>query len=597
MLRVISIALIIIAPVVTVGQVTLIREGVSINNTTTGSWAGDNISRSTPTNLTYQNNSITSVNTSGYMLQAGDEVPGSTNNNLDGAKFLGNKFTWNGVNSQSVITHGIFTGYNKNLVTKYNYLENVPFGIIFKSGTDAGTNMTFTAGGCAYNICKNGKFAVRLKGMNGVKIYNNTFYNGDNSGSYLVLITSNTDRTNPVPSTGVEIHNNIFYTTSKIPMITIEQGSLGTLQCDYNIYWSTAGAPTFMIDGVTFSWAQWQAKGFDLHSEIVDPNFINTTDFVPLARLNYGKNLGAEWQTGLATSAKWIVGTPPATTNQNGTWQVGARIYQAIQVSKITLTGANGATSISTYKGSLQLAAQVFPENAADKTVSWTIVSGTSLASVNSSGLVTATGNGMVTARATANDGSGVYDDMDIAITNQNILVQSIAIIDNLTSDTIKGIGTKLALTAAITPANATNKTVLWSVENLTGQATIDIGGELTTKAAGAINVVARATDGSQVSFQKKYIIALPTSVQNQPELSDFTIFPNPASEKIQIRFNKLPIKGVLIEIINLAGQLLASKRVFENLSEWSVAQLSGNVFLVKVTNETGTMTKKIIVN
>jgi hypothetical protein len=84
-----------------------------------------------------------------------------------------------------------------------------------------------------------------------------------------------------------------------------------------------------MIDGVTKTWAQWQALGYDAHSKIVNPNFINTTDFVPASRLDYGTNLGTEWEAGLSTKAQWIVGSSPATINQKGKWQVGARLHAA----------------------------------------------------------------------------------------------------------------------------------------------------------------------------------------------------------------------------------------------------------------------------
>ena len=103
-------------------QVTLLREGIIINNTETETWYGDNIARSVPTLLTYRNNSITSINKEGYMLVAGDEVVSSSNNKLDGEIITGNKFTWNGTDMAS-ITHGIFTGYNINVVIKYNYVS------------------------------------------------------------------------------------------------------------------------------------------------------------------------------------------------------------------------------------------------------------------------------------------------------------------------------------------------------------------------------------------------------------------------------------------------------------------------------------------
>ena len=35
------------------------------------------------------------------------------------------------------------------------------------------------------------KFAGRVKGINGIKFYNNTFYSGDGTGWYLLLITAN----------------------------------------------------------------------------------------------------------------------------------------------------------------------------------------------------------------------------------------------------------------------------------------------------------------------------------------------------------------------------------------------------------------------
>ena len=65
-------------------QITLTIEGTLVNDSTTGISSGVNIPRNQKTIFIFRNNSITSVNESGYMLQAGDENPGNTNNNLDG---------------------------------------------------------------------------------------------------------------------------------------------------------------------------------------------------------------------------------------------------------------------------------------------------------------------------------------------------------------------------------------------------------------------------------------------------------------------------------------------------------------------------------
>jgi hypothetical protein len=110
-------------------------------------------------------------------------------------------------------------------------------------------------------------------------------------------------------------------------MIKIEPGCLADFESDYNIYWCEAGEPVFNIGGEIVTWTEWRNRGYDAHSRILNPDFINTTDFVPAVRLDYGKDLGTEWKTGLSTSARWIVGSSPEATDQNGTWQVGARLY------------------------------------------------------------------------------------------------------------------------------------------------------------------------------------------------------------------------------------------------------------------------------
>ncbi|MRR22205.1 hypothetical protein EG830_04410, partial [bacterium] len=151
-------------------QVILTIEGEEIVDTETGSSFGYNIPRNQVTNLTFRNNSMTSVNSAGYILQAGDEAPGLNNNHLDGAIITGNRLTWNGTDENSW-THAMFTGYNLGVIIKYNYLTNTPNGIQRKSN-----GMTDNSGVVAYNIIKNPKVGIVVKGMNGVRIYNNTLY-------------------------------------------------------------------------------------------------------------------------------------------------------------------------------------------------------------------------------------------------------------------------------------------------------------------------------------------------------------------------------------------------------------------------------------
>jgi hypothetical protein len=309
-------------------QTELSMNGKTYNNSS-DTWLGVDIPRSQLTSLIFKNNRITSVNRYGYLLQAGDEGARSTNNNLDGAVITGNKLIWTG-SDMKVIPHGIFTGHNRNVIIKYNYLDDVPMGIIRKSSN----NMSNTAGGVAYNIVKGGVVGMVVKGMSNVNIFNNTFYNDrtpEQTWRPLIHIYSNTDNGNNSVSHGTKIYNNIFYTKHQTLSITIADAeSLTGLECDYNVYWCENGSPRFSVNGITKTFKEWQAMGFDEHSVVVNPQFVDFESFVPSKRLDFGKDLGDEWKAGLAVGAVWGT-TDPALAEQNGKWQAGAVVYASAE--------------------------------------------------------------------------------------------------------------------------------------------------------------------------------------------------------------------------------------------------------------------------
>ena len=76
--------------------------------------------------------------------------------------------------------------------------------------------------------------------------------------------------------------------------------------------------------------------------------------------------------------------------------------------------------------------------------------------------------------------------------------------------------GETLQLAATISPENAVNQTVTWSVDYLTTTATIDDTGLLTTSgnSTGVVTVKAIATDGSDAVGSKEVIIARPISIR-----------------------------------------------------------------------------------
>lgn len=179
---------------------------------------------------------------------------------------------------------------------------------------------------------------------------------------------------------------------------------------------------------------------------------------------------------------------------------------QVVPVTAISIN-ADGATGIDTEGGTLQLQAVVSPEDATDQSVTWTITSGESFATLSETGLLTATANGEVTVRATANDGSEVFGEETFSISNQPILVTGITIEDGGATgiDTDKG---ALQLSVVVSPENATDASVTWSLVAGSEIASISQEGLLTAQFDGEVTVQAAANDASGVTAQKTYTIS-----------------------------------------------------------------------------------------
>jgi uncharacterized protein YjdB len=85
-------------------------------------------------------------------------------------------------------------------------------------------------------------------------------------------------------------------------------------------------------------------------------------------------------------------------------------------VTGITVTGENNATTLA-VNSSLKMMATVYPAEATDQTVTWSVKNSSGRATIDASGLLTGTKAGNVTVTATANDGSRVKGSLAITIT------------------------------------------------------------------------------------------------------------------------------------------------------------------------------------
>jgi pectate lyase len=166
-----------------------------------------------------------------------------------------------------------------------------------------------------------------------------------------------------------------------------------------------------------------------------------------------------------------------------------------VPVTGVTVSPTS--STITTAGGTVQLTATVAPSNATNKTVSWSS-NNTSVATVNSSGLVTAIANGSATITVTTADGAKTATcAITVNISSTTVPVTGVTV--SPTSSTITTSGGTVQLTATVSPSNATNKTVTWSSGN-TSVATVSSTGLVTAVANGSATITVRTNDGGRTA-------------------------------------------------------------------------------------------------
>lgn len=162
-----------------------------------------------------------------------------------------------------------------------------------------------------------------------------------------------------------------------------------------------------------------------------------------------------------------------------------------ISVTGITL---DKTSSKMTVGDTMTLTATVLPSNATNKDVIWSS-SNSNVASVSSSGIVTAKSVGSATITAKTADGNKTAT-CTIIVKTDIILVTGISL--NKTSATLF-VGDEETLIATITPADATNKVVSWSSSD-TSVATVSSTGVVTANSAGTATITVTTADGNKTA-------------------------------------------------------------------------------------------------
>jgi hypothetical protein len=332
----------------------------------------------------------------------------------------------------------------------------------------------------------------------------------------------------------------------------------------------------------------------------------------------------ADQGTGATISSGGILQANPRQSG-NGTVTVTGSLSNGSVISTIDVL-ISGQTdvpvnSISIYTnhndtirengGTMQMHANVLPEIAANKEILWSVIDNGTGATINPEGLLQANprneGNGTVKVVATAADGSGVKDTLDIVIMNQETnFVEVITILYPGDFPEITENNGTLQLTVEIVPENASVKSVTWSVDDKGTGATIDQNGLLrasgTNEGNGMVTVTATANDGSGVkSTLDVMIIQQVTSVNQNDANKLVVVYPNPLWDGQKLNVTVSESAGILqsVSIHQLNGQEIARYIDFSgktNHFEVPIAETPG-LYLLKVITTEGTYVQRVVKN
>ena len=172
-------------------------------------------------------------------------------------------------------------------------------------------------------------------------------------------------------------------------------------------------------------------------------------------------------------------------TTENGSYQASCAVTVTVPVTGVSLSASSFSIPLN---GTYQLGATLIPSNATDQTVDWSS-NDTSIATVNTAGLVTGVGGGSTTIEVATDDG----DYLTTCAVSVTVPVTGISL--DQSSIVFGQTGIVKLLAATISPSSATDQSMQWSSSD-TSVATVDSGGLVKAQAPGSATVTATTDDG-----------------------------------------------------------------------------------------------------
>ena len=212
------------------------------------------------------------------------------------------------------------------------------------------------------------------------------------------------------------------------------------------------------------------------------------------------QNKTVHWESSNPAVASVSAGL--VTAKSKGTAIITARTDDGGYTATCTVTVSQPVTGISLNQSSIsiikgktyQLSASIQPSGASNRNVTWSS-SNSNIATVSSSGKVSAKAAGTATITVTTKDGSKTAK-CTVTVKNEPIKVTGVSL--NRSQITLF-VGKSENLTAAVKPSNAANKGITWQSSN-TNVATVDSGGRITARAEGTATITVKTNDNGKTA-------------------------------------------------------------------------------------------------
>lgn len=163
----------------------------------------------------------------------------------------------------------------------------------------------------------------------------------------------------------------------------------------------------------------------------------------------------------------------------------------------ITGLGILGPSTVNDVSNTAQFQVTYSPSNTTQRSITWSVVSGSDYASIDETGLLTVKGgaNGStVKIRATSKDNSSVYAEKSVTVTYKiaSVSVTGVSLSKSVLS---LAVGESETLVATVAPERATDRSVTWESSNK-NVATVNQNGTVRAVAVGSAVIGVRTNDG-----------------------------------------------------------------------------------------------------